>query len=168
MKPHAWIFPLLAVGWLACSPEPPPKTPDALGPGQVTPPAKAPPAQQGSIQIDPKLAKLCNIPTSYFAFDSARLSAEAQSALDALATCFETGPAMGRNMTIVGHADPRGELDYNFALGQRRAGSVENHLKRRGMQSHRIESSSRGELDAKGHDEETWARDRKVLIALTE
>ena len=71
-------------------------------------------------------------------------------------------------MTITGHADPRGETEYNFALGQRRAGTVETFLIDRKLPKARIESSSRGELDATGTDEEGWAKDRRVDISLAE
>jgi peptidoglycan-associated lipoprotein len=121
---------------------------------------------KGTISIDPEIAKLCNIPTAYFKYDSSNLGNDAGAALDALAKCFTTGPAKDRSMRIVGHADPRGETEYNFALGQRRAGSVEKHLFKRGVPETRIESSSRGELDADGSDVESWAKDRKVEILM--
>ncbi|MCA9618918.1 MAG: OmpA family protein [Myxococcales bacterium] len=67
-----------------------------------------------------------------------------------------------------GHCDPRGELTYNFALGQLRAGTVENHILARGVERSRVESSSRGELDAVGIDETSWALDRSVAISMTD
>ncbi|MEZ4446302.1 MAG: OmpA family protein [Polyangiaceae bacterium] len=120
----------------------------------------------GNVIIDERIAQMCDIPTAYFAFDSSALSTEAKDALDALATCFTSGPAKALNMRIVGHADPRGELEYNMALGQRRASSVAGELESRGVSDNRIESSSRGELDAKGTDEASWAKDRNVEILL--
>jgi len=162
---------MLAMGasLIGCSDPPPPKEPtQPVAPPtaamEESTPSKAPTA--GNIQLGPKLAKLCEMPTAYFAFDSANLSDEAKSALDVLAKCFTEGNAKNERMSMVGHADPRGETEYNFGLGQRRAGSVEELLKSRGVGAERIESSSRGELDATGTDEETWAKDRRVDIEL--
>ncbi len=121
----------------------------------------------GSIQIDDEIIKLCgNIPTAHFAFDSSSIAGEAAKALDPLATCFTTGPAKGRGMVLTGHTDPRGETEYNFALGQRRAGSVGDYLTSKGMQKSQVQSTSKGEIEATGTDEQGWAKDRKVVISL--
>jgi len=94
---------------------------------------------------------------------------DAAAALDALAACFsEGGAAAGEGMRLVGHADPRGTEEYNMALGQRRAGSVAGYLSGKGLGDDKLETSSRGEMDATGTDEATWAEDRKVMIFLAE
>lgn len=169
---------LLALGLasVACSKDKPPVAPVAPPAATTAAPTEADDVSKipekshelGNIQLGPKLAKLCDIPIAYFAFDSANLSSDASGALDALAACFTTGPAKGKGMRIVGHADPRGETQYNFALGQRRAGSVEKHITDRGVPAAQVESSSQGELDATGTDEASWAKDRKVEIFLAE
>jgi peptidoglycan-associated lipoprotein len=122
----------------------------------------------GSIHVDDEIARLCNLPVAQFAFDSAAVEGEAARALDALAECFTVGALEGRALSIVGHADPRGPLDYNFGLGQRRAGSVAAYLGSRGLSDARMTTSSLGELEASGHDEGGWARDRKVEISLAD
>ena len=88
--------------------------------------------------------------------------------LDALARCFVSGKLEGRTARLVGHTDPRGEVEYNLGLGQRRAGSVAGYLGGRGMAQGHLETTSRGELDAIGTDEGGWARDRKVDVVLVE
>jgi peptidoglycan-associated lipoprotein len=121
----------------------------------------------GSIQIDDEIIKLCgNIPTAHFAFDSASIAGDAAAALDPLATCFSTGPAKDKRMRMTGHTDPRGETEYNFALGQKRAGSVLGYLAQKGVDKARLEATSKGELEATGTDEQGWSRDRKVVISL--
>jgi peptidoglycan-associated lipoprotein len=123
----------------------------------------------GSIHIDDRILKACgNIPLAHFAFDSAAVQPEAQGALDALARCFSNGPLAGRSMLLTGHTDPRGETEYNMALGQRRAGSVANYLTGRALPRAHVSTTSRGEFDATGTDEEGWARDRKVNVTLVE
>jgi peptidoglycan-associated lipoprotein len=96
------------------------------------------------------------------------VSADATAALDALARCFISGPLKGKGMRLVGHADPRGEVEYNLALGQQRAGSVSDFIARKGLESGRMATSSRGEFEATGTDEDGWALDRKVEIFLAE
>ena len=59
-----------------------------------------------------------------------------------------------------------GETIYNFALGQRRAAAVASYIEGRGVGDRRLETTSRGELDASGYDEASWARDRRVDILL--
>ncbi len=168
---------LLAVGIaslvFACAKDKPAQSPE-LTPAAGPAPKAAPAAQddedpnKGVVTIDPKIMEMCNIPVPHFEFDSSALSTQASDALNALAACFVNGPAAGKNMRLVGHADPRGTDEYNLALGQRRAASVADYLGAQGLQSDRMETSSRGELDAIGTDESTWAEDRKVAIFLAE
>lgn len=155
---------------LACSKQEPPKTPAAPAPAEEEDvsnlPGKEP--EKSTVVIDERILEMCDLPVPKFAFDSSALSDEASAALDALAACFRDGPAAGKGMRLVGHCDPRGTEEYNMALGQRRAGSVASHLENDGIGADRIETSSRGELDATGTDEASWALDRKVQVFLAE
>jgi peptidoglycan-associated lipoprotein len=117
-----------------------------------------------SIVVDEEIARKCALPTAHFDFDSVNIKPGDSPALDALASCFVSGPMQGRGMKLVGHADPRGEVEYNFALGQRRAGNVARYLTGSGMGTSRIQTSSMGEAEATGTDPESWAHDRKVEI----
>lgn len=131
-------------------------------------PANTPTAS--TVHISDEILRACNIPDAdaYFAFDSARLTAFDGRPLDALATCFESGPMKGRKMSLVGHADPRGSSEYNMTLGQSRADAVQSYLSGRGLGRSAMASSSRGALDAAGHDETGWAHDRRVDVLLAE
>jgi peptidoglycan-associated lipoprotein len=157
-------------------PKPPPKTAERVTNTAPPPPpantqAKPDSASptSGSIHIDDKIIKACgDLPTAHFAFDSVAIGPEAGGALDALARCFVSGPLKGRSMRLVGHADPRGETDYNLALGQKRAGSVANYLSQKGLDKAHVETLSKGALEATGTDEQGWARDRKVEVVLVE
>jgi peptidoglycan-associated lipoprotein len=122
------------------------------------------------VHVDAKVRELCGLAADQtnFDFDSAKLSKSAKAVLDTIAVCFLTGPGKEENLDMVGHADPRGTEEYNFALGQKRAGSVANYLDRKGLGDERIATSSRGELDATGTDEASWAADRSVDILLAD
>jgi peptidoglycan-associated lipoprotein len=69
-------------------------------------------------------------------------------------------------MRLVGHADPRGGEEYNLVLGGSRADGVRTFLIDRGLAAGQVASTSRGEMDAKGRDESSWAEDRRVDIRL--
>jgi peptidoglycan-associated lipoprotein len=168
------LFFAVAAGAVAfgCSEPKKPRTPP---PPTVQPLAKPSPKKDtdtptaGSVHIDDKITQACgDLPTAHFAFDSAEVTGDAAAALDALARCFVTGPLKGKGMKLIGHADPRGETEYNFALGQKRAGGVSAFLAKKGVESAKMATSSKGELEATGTDEEGWARDRKVDILLSE
>lgn len=169
---------LLALGSaLACGsdPPPPPKTPDAVPAPAPTPP---PPAannpkpdddpKKSNINISDEIRRACGISDAeaFFAYDSANVREQDKVVLTKLATCFTTGPLKGREMRLVGHADPRGEEDYNMLLGQRRADNVKGAIVSAGMTSAKALTTSRGELDAVGSDEPSWQKDRRVDIML--
>lgn len=182
MLPHIpFAFAVLAAAALGCGsdPAPPPNVggqgtgpgnvPAATGPQAGAPKGDTATASSGSIQIDDRILKACgDLPKARFAFDSATITGDAAAVLDALAKCFTTGPLAGKGMKIVGHADERGEVEYNLALGQRRAGSVADYLVGKGMEKAKLETSSKGEFDATGQDEEGWAKDRRVDVLLAE
>jgi peptidoglycan-associated lipoprotein len=121
-----------------------------------------------SVAISEEVLRACNIPDSdaYFAFDSSRLTAFDYTPLDELATCFTRGPLAGRQLRLVGHTDPRGAPEYNMTLGQSRADAVALYVTTQGMNRAQATATSRGAMDATGHDETGWAHDRRVDVSL--
>jgi peptidoglycan-associated lipoprotein len=158
---------LVSIAAFACgcssSIETPPQAPEVI--------VAAPPVRLGTmvggVSVDPEIARTCDLPSSHFDFDSADLRASAEH-LDRVATCFSRGPLAGRKLTLVGHADSRGETEYNFALGHRRAGTVAEYIQSRGVHPAQVATTSRGEIDAIGTDDAGWARDRRVDVVLTD
>jgi peptidoglycan-associated lipoprotein len=157
-----------------CASNPPPEAQSAPAAAQAAPsaaPAPTPASKTASsIHIDPAILSACGIPEpkAHFAFDSAHIRAEDAEPLDLIAKCFTTGPLKGKGLKLVGHADPRGETEYNFVLGASRADAVGGYLSSKGMDKAKIATTSRGEMDATGTDEAGWARDRRVDIMLGE
>jgi peptidoglycan-associated lipoprotein len=132
-------------------------------------PEKAPDSPTASaVRISDEIVKACGIsePDAYFAFDSANLRPDDVRVLGQVATCFISGPLKGRVLKMVGHADPRGDSDYNMTLGQSRADAVTTYMRGKGMDKSKSESTSRGAMDATGTDEPSWARDRRVDMLL--
>ncbi len=161
---------------IACGsdPTPPPASPSGATETPVATPAPAPEEkpgdnpQQSNIAISDEIRKACGITEAeaHFGFNSAAVRDSDKSVLKKLADCFATGPLKGRLMRLVGHADPRGEPEYNMVLGGRRADNVKNAIVNVGLATKQVETTSRGELDATGTDEKSWAEDRRVDIVL--
>jgi len=69
---------------------------------------------------------------------------------------------------VEGHCDNRGTVEYNLALGQRRAESVRSYLIGLGMPASRVSTISYGEekpLDP-SDSEEAWALNRRAHIVV--
>ncbi len=65
---------------------------------------------------------------------------------------------------IEGHCDERGTIEYNLALGERRANSTKKYLLSLGLPGDRISTISYGKerpLDP-GHNEEAWTKNRRA------
>jgi len=105
--------------------------------------------------------------TVYFGFDDYTLSSTAQATLDALAAKLKANPAAV--VQIEGHCDERGSIEYNLALGERRAQSVRSHLMQLGLDSARLTTISYGEEKpaVDGHDEASWDRNRRAEFVLS-
>jgi peptidoglycan-associated lipoprotein len=122
----------------------------------------------GVVNIASDIRKACGITDAdaHFAFDSASLGEGERPVLTQLAQCFVSGPLAGREMRLVGYADPRGPDDYNMVLGGSRADTVKAFLTMRGVPGGRIATTSRGEMEARGTEERSWAEDRRVDVLL--
>ncbi len=168
---------LLSIGPLlfatACAATQPPVASAPSAPTAIAQPA-APVARSGqepttgTVAISDEIRKACGISSedAFFAFDSAAIESADIRPLNAVAQCFTTGPLAGRTMRLIGHTDSRGPSEYNMVLGQRRADAVDGYIDRRGVQRTRVETTSRGAMDASGQDEAGWARDRRVDVQL--
>lgn len=69
-----------------------------------------------------------------------------------------------RKVRLEGNCDERGSSEYNLALGQRRAEGVKKMLLLGGVKESQIEAVSYGEERPKaaGHDESSWAQNRRT------
>jgi peptidoglycan-associated lipoprotein len=104
----------------------------------------------------------------YFDFDSDQVKA------DSLDTVNAHGQYLAANATqkvrLEGHGDERGSREYNLALGERRAQSVRRLLQLQGVLDDQIEIISYGEElpAAPGHEERSWALNRRVELVYGE
>jgi peptidoglycan-associated lipoprotein len=105
--------------------------------------------------------------TIYFAFDSANINDAGRAILDANATYLKANSDV--QIQIEGHCDERGSIQYNLALGERRAQAVQDYLSALGVDASRITTISYGKekpMDM-GHDEASWARNRRANFVIT-
>jgi len=103
----------------------------------------------------------------YFDFDRSTLTDTAQAVLDAKIKILNANPSV--SVLIAGSTDERGSAEYNLALGQRRAAAVKRYLTQHGIADSRITIISYG-LErpvALGHDEASWALNRRAEFLIT-
>ncbi|NRA64294.1 MAG: peptidoglycan-associated lipoprotein Pal [Pseudobacteriovorax sp.] len=103
----------------------------------------------------------------YFAFDDYTLSPLGQESLGQMADYLRNNAAAV--VQIEGHTDERGSIEYNLALGQRRAQSVKNYLVELGIDPSRLPTMSYGEERPamEGSDEAAWEKNRRAEFVLS-
>ncbi len=96
----------------------------------------------------------------HFSYDDAGLTGDDRKELAAAgAFLMKTSGAV----EVEGNCDERGSVEYNLALGERRANAAKDYLVNYGISPGRITTVSYGKekpLDP-GHDEAAWAKNRR-------
>lgn len=102
----------------------------------------------------------------YFDFDSAQVNPGERGKVEAVAEYLRRNTGVG--VIVEGHCDERGSNEYNLALGERRALAVRAYLVSLGIDANRIQTKSYGEERpvALGHDEASWAQNRRAEFKL--
>lgn len=103
----------------------------------------------------------------YFGYDRSDLDAAQQEALRRKVEVLRADQTV--RLRVEGHADERGSLEYNLALGMRRAQSVKEYLVGFGLDGNRFTLESLGEdrpADP-GRTEAAYARNRRAEFVIT-
>ncbi len=100
----------------------------------------------------------------YFDFDKSDIKPEFLDTLTAHAKYLVANPT--QKIRIEGYTDERGTVEYNIALGDRRAQAVRRYLLFQGVTADQISTVSYGESHPadSGHDETAWAKNRRAVI----
>ncbi|MBI1968052.1 MAG: peptidoglycan-associated lipoprotein Pal [Gemmatimonadetes bacterium] len=103
----------------------------------------------------------------HFDFDKANIRPDDAAILDQKVGILQSNPNL--RIRINGHCDERGSDEYNLALGNRRAVAAKQYLVSHGIDASRIDTQSWGEERpmAMGHDEESWAQNRRAEVEIT-
>ena len=156
----------LASGCARKATEAPPTTPPAPPTTTTPPPAQETPAETPPAPSTPSGLSSGDFQPVFFDLDSYTLRDDARSALDANARLLRDNAAT--RIVIEGHCDERGTVEYNQALGERRAQAAQDYLERAGISNTRLQIVSYGKerpFDA-GHDESAWAKNRRAHFVL--
>ena len=102
--------------------------------------------------------------TIYFDYDSDTIKDEYKATIEAHAKYLQANRQL--RVTLQGNTDERGTREYNIALGQRRADNVKKLMVLLGASEVQIETVSFGKEKPhrEGHDETSWAENRRVDI----
>jgi len=101
----------------------------------------------------------------YFDFDRFDIKQGERAKLEAAAQYLKENPQ--HRVLLEGHCDWRGTAEYNLGLGDRRASAAKQFVSGLGITADRLETLSKGSLDAvKNADEATAAKDRRVELVV--
>lgn len=105
--------------------------------------------------------------TVNFPFDSSTLTEQARRTLQSNVEFLRNNPRV--EIQIEGHCDERGGVQYNLALGERRAQAVRDYMVAMGVSSNRISTISFGKERpiAFGHNESAWSQNRRANFVVT-
>ena len=103
----------------------------------------------------------------FFAFDRSDLSAEARSILKANSDWLKANPAA--QVQIEGHCDERGTVEYNLALGSKRAQASKDYLETLGVPANRLSMISYGEEIpvCRENSDSCWEKNRRARFIVT-
>lgn len=105
------------------------------------------------------------LPSVYFDFDSSSIRVSERPKL-AQAADYLAGSPTAR-LLLEGHCDWRGTTEYNMGLGDRRAISVQSFLETLGVDTSRVETLSKGDLDAtESASTDQMQQDRRVELVV--
>jgi len=164
---------LASLGACGKKPQPQPPVPPAPIVPEAPPPAPPPPARtEAPAQVDEyarlramsaeEIEKSGLLAEIYFDLDKADLRDADRETLTKNAAALKRFDFL--RVTVEGHCDERGTVEYNQALGQKRAEAVQQYLTELGLGGERFRVISYGKERpaSEGHDEAAWARNRRV------
>jgi peptidoglycan-associated lipoprotein len=131
---------------------------EELPPPPVTEPIAEVPVTPDYATMDPAEYGVDDV---FFDFDQYELDNESMGILSANARAMREA---GTTILISGHCDERGTLEYNLALGEKRANAVRDYLVSLGVPSSKLRVTSYGENRpfSRGSTEDAWAQNRRA------
>ncbi len=164
---------------VACGGNPKPKPLPPPPPVSPATPPPAPPPSSGDVvkQVDDyerfkglssdELDRMGLLGEVHFDYDRADIRESDRTVLARNAEALKRFDFL--KVTVEGHCDERGSVEYNLALGERRAKSAYDYLVQLGVPAERLKSVSYGKevplcTDA---NEACWARNRRAKFTIS-
>ena len=122
-------------------------------------------AKQQEIEIANKMA-VFESENVYFEFDKSDLTPEAQAILKKKAAFLQQNPNLA--LLIEGNCDQRGTIEYNLALGERRANAAQRFLMALGISEDHLKTISYGKerLADPANNPVAWSLNRRDSFKL--
>jgi peptidoglycan-associated lipoprotein len=132
-------------------PAAPAETPVQPAPAAAAPAASAQPGTPGPSPLK----------DAFFDFDKSNIRDDQKAALNDNVGWLKANTRA--KVLIEGHCDERGTVEYNLALGERRAKAVKDYLIAAGVTADRVSTISYGKERpfVLGHDESAWKWNRR-------
>jgi peptidoglycan-associated lipoprotein len=182
MKKRVLVVLALAtvVGLSACAKKkmPPPPAPPPPAAPETPPPAPPPPPREEVVpQVDEyarlkamsadEIERMGLLAEIHFDFDKADIREGDRAVLSKNADVLKKYDFL--RVTVEGHCDERGTVEYNLALGERRAKAASDYLVTLGVPAERLKTVSYGkEVPLCQESNETcWQRNRRAKFTVT-
>lgn len=106
--------------------------------------------------------KIDGLKTVFFDYDKSTLSAEAKRTIAGNVEWMKKNA--NTKVQIEGHCDNRGSIEYNVALGERRANAVRDYMASLGIAGSRLATISYGEEKplVSSENESAWKKNRRA------
>ncbi len=151
-------------------PQPPPPAPATPPPAPAPPPREVPQVNEydrlkamAADEID-RMGLLAEI---HFDYDRSDIREGDRAILSKNAEVLKKFDFL--RVTVEGHCDERGSVEYNLALGDRRAKAAFDYLVSLGVPAARLQTVSYGKEVplCQEHNEDCWARNRRDRFTVT-
>ena len=164
----------LTFGFVGCKSKPVETAPAPAPVEKAVPPPPPPPAEvkedvpepiKIEQHVEPTIQELNaagHLRTVYFDFDRYELSETTRATIRHNADWLRAHP--GHNIVIEGHCDERGSIEYNLALGERRANATREFLASLGAGDTNVRIVTFGEERpaVQGSSESAWSKNRRA------
>jgi peptidoglycan-associated lipoprotein len=156
---------LVALGAAGCAKkaaQAPPVPPPAPPVTQTETPVPTPTPTPAETPAPKSALTAADFTDVFFDLDSYALREDGKAALDKAAKLLREQPTV--SLTLEGHCDERGTVEYNQALGEKRANAARDYLVNAGVPAGRVQTLSYGKERpfAEGHDESAWSQNRRA------
>ncbi|KIM10223.1 MAG: hypothetical protein KU37_11240 [Sulfuricurvum sp. PC08-66] len=125
--------------------------------------------EEKPVEAKPSIADIeATLGTIYFDYDKFAVRSDMRPILEKNSEIFKKAETQSYRIKVEGNCDEWGSDEYNYALGLKRAASVQEALKAEGISEERITLVSYGEANPLCADktQECWSQNRRVDFKL--